>query len=109
MAGKNVLTLTESNFQTEVLDSDQPVLIDFWAVWCGPCRMVAPLVEQLADEYVGRAKVGKIDVDNNRTLATQYGISSIPTMMVFKGGKVVEQIMGARPKPALIELLDRHI
>ena len=109
MAGKNVLTVTEANFQAEVINSDIPVLIDFWAVWCGPCRMVAPIVEQLADEYVGRAKIGKLDVDNNRTLASTYGVSSIPTMMVFKGGKVVEQIMGARPKPALVQLLDRHL
>lgn len=109
MAGNNVLTITEANFQNEVLDSKVPVLVDFWATWCGPCRAIAPLVEQLGTEYAGRAKVAKVDVDANQRLAGQFGISSIPTLLVFKEGRVVEQILGARPKPALSALLDKHL
>lgn len=108
MAG-NVITLTNDNFDTEVLKSDLPVLVDFWATWCGPCRAVAPLVEQLAGEYDGRAKVGKLDVDSARQIASNYNISSIPTIIVFKGGEVVDQVMGARPKAQLAQLLDRHL
>lgn len=109
MAGKNVVTFTDANFQSEVLQSDKPVLVDFWAVWCGPCRMVAPVVDQLADEYAGRAKVGKVDVDANQAISGNYGISSIPTLMVFKGGRVVEQVLGARPKQAIAAMLERHV
>jgi thioredoxin len=109
MAGNNVVTVTESNFENEVLQSKVPVLVDFWATWCGPCRAIAPLVEQLGTEYAGRAKVAKVDVDANQRLAGQFGISSIPTLMVFKDGRVVEQILGARPKPALAALLDKHM
>jgi thioredoxin 1 len=109
MASANVLTITEQNFDTEVLGSDVPVLVDFWATWCGPCRAVAPIVEQLGTEYDGKAKVGKVDVDANRALAMKFNISSIPTIMVFKGGKVVEQVMGARPKPVMSAMLDKHV
>lgn len=109
MAGKNVVTITEANFKSEVLESAQPVLIDFWATWCGPCRAIAPLIDQLADEYQGRAKIGKVDVDSNQSLAGSFHISSIPTIMVFKGGQVVEQIMGGRPKPAMAALIEKHL
>ena len=109
MAGKNVLTLTKSNFDSEVGNSDLPVLVDFWATWCGPCRAVAPIVEQLAADYEGRAKIAKLDVDAEGELARKFGISSIPTIMVFKGGEVVEQVLGARPKKQLAGLIDKHL
>lgn len=109
MAGDNVLTVTTGNFQGEVLDADVPVLLDFWAVWCGPCRAVAPIVDQLATEYGGKAKIGKVDIDKEQELARRFGIASIPTLMVFKGGEVVEQVLGARPKPFIAGLLDKHI
>jgi len=103
------LEITDSNFQQEVMDSETPVLIDFWAVWCGPCKMVAPVVEEIAKEYEGRIKVGKVDVDNNPEVSMKFGIRSIPTLMVFKGGKVVEQIIGAVPKKNLVEKVLPHI
>ena len=84
------IELTDANFDMEVLKSDKPVLIDFWAVWCGPCKMIAPVVEEIAKEYDGKLKVGKLDVDNNPEVSMKFGIRSIPTLMVFKGGKVVE-------------------
>ncbi len=108
MAG-NVITLTDSNFQNEVLDSDVPVLVDFWATWCGPCRAVAPIVTQLADEYDGKAKVAKLDVDSARATASSYNVMSIPTLIIFKGGQVVDQVVGARPKKQLAQLLDKHV
>lgn len=109
MAGVNVKTFTDSNFNAEVLQNAKPVLVDFWAVWCGPCRMVGPIVDQLADDYAGRAVIGKVDVDVNQQIAGNYGISSIPTLMVFKGGQVVEQVLGARPKQQIQALLDKHV
>lgn len=93
MAGKAV-EITETNFEELVLKSDKPVLIDFWAVWCGPCRAVAPIVEELAEEYDGRAVVGKIDVDGNRQIATNYGIQAIPTLFLVKDGEIVDKIVG---------------
>jgi thioredoxin len=101
--------ITDANFEKEVLQSDQPVLIDFWAVWCGPCKMIAPVVEELASEYEGKLKVGKMDVDNNPEASMRFGIRSIPTLMVFKGGKVVEQIIGAVPKKNLVDKVLPHI
>ncbi|NOY86067.1 MAG: thioredoxin [Deltaproteobacteria bacterium] len=94
---KNVKEFTDSNFEEEVLQSTRPVLVDFWAVWCAPCRMVAPVVDEIADNYGSRVKVGKINVDENAQTPNKYGIRSIPTLMLFKGGKVVEQIIGANP------------
>ena len=101
--------LTDSSFETEVLKSTIPVLIDFWAIWCGPCRMVSPIVEELAGEYTGKLKVGKVDVDSNTATAMQYGIRSIPTLLLFKEGQVVEQIVGAVPKRVIVDKLSRHL
>jgi thioredoxin 1 len=107
LAGENINEFTDANFKAEVLDSTIPVLIDFWAPWCGPCRMVAPVVEQLAAEYAGKAKVGKVNVDDNPTIATNYGIRSIPTLIVIKAGKVIGQVIGAVGKGELMKLLDK--
>ncbi len=103
------VVITDANFQQEVLNSDKPVLVYFWAVWCGPCKMVAPVVEELAKEHSGQLKVGKLDVDSNPEVSMKYGIRSIPTLMVFKSGKVVEQIIGAVPKRNLVEKVLPHI
>jgi thioredoxin 1 len=94
---KNVKEFTDDNFEAEVLKSDKPVLVDFWAVWCAPCRMVAPVVEEIADTYGGKIKVGKVNVDENSKTPNEYGIRSIPTIMLFKDGKVAEQVIGANP------------
>jgi len=99
-------TFTDENFATEVLQSDKPVLVDFWAVWCGPCKMIAPSVEELADEFEGKAKVGKLDVDNNQESAIKYGVRSIPTVLIFKDGKVHDSIIGAVPKVQLKKKLE---
>jgi thioredoxin 1 len=101
--------ITDDNFEKEVLESTEPVLIDFWAVWCGPCRMIAPVVEELASEYAGKAKIGKLDVDSNPMVASKYGIRSIPTLLIFKDGKVVEQIVGAVPKQKLVSALEGQL
>ncbi len=103
------LVFTESNFQSEVISSDVPVLVDFWAVWCGPCKMLAPTIDALATEFEGKAKVGKVNVDENQHLAAQYGIMSIPTVMIFKNGKVVEQFIGVQPKGVYIEALKKYL
>jgi thioredoxin 1 len=103
------IELTETNFHDEVLKSQSPVLVDFWAEWCGPCKMIAPIVEEIAKEYNGSVKVGKLDVDANQEISTQFGIRSIPTLLIFKGGRVVEQVVGAVPKRILTEKLARHL
>jgi thioredoxin 1 len=106
MASANVVTLTDANFDTEVLQSQVPVLVDFWAVWCGPCRMIAPLIDALADEYQGRVKVGKVDTDNSRQTAMRFQIQSIPTIMLFKNGQLVSRWVGGRGKKELATALD---
>ncbi len=104
-----VQAITQKEWQTEVLESDVPVLVDFWAVWCGPCRLIAPIVEELANQYAGKLKVYKVDVDKEQQLAVQYGIMSIPTLLLFKDGRVVEQIVGALPKGAIEQKIARHL
>ncbi|MCB9597192.1 MAG: thioredoxin [Sandaracinaceae bacterium] len=101
MAGKNVIAVNDLNFDTEVVNSDQPVLVDFTATWCGPCRQIAPLVDQLADEYEGRAKVAKLDIDESPETARRFQIRGVPTILVFKGGEVVDQQVGLAPKTVL--------
>jgi len=101
------VTLDPQNFQAEVLDSPLPVLVDFWAAWCGPCRSIAPAIEALAAEFEGRVKVGKVDVDEHPELATEYGVQGIPTLLVFRGGRVVDQVVGAVPKQVLADKLLR--
>jgi len=103
------LAVSSTEFDEKVLKSDVPVLVDFWAEWCGPCKMIGPSIEQLATEYEGRAKVYKVDVDHNGDIASQYGILSIPALLVFKGGKVVDQMVGAAPKAAIADLINRAI
>jgi thioredoxin 1 len=101
--------LTDANFESEVLKSDTPVLVDFWAEWCGPCKTIAPVVDEIAKELDGKLKVGKVDVDNNQQIAMKFGIRSIPTLLLFKGGKVAEQMVGAIPKKGLMDKLTPHV
>ncbi len=104
-----ITTITDDNFQDEVLNSELPVLIDFWAIWCGPCKMIAPIVEELSTEYDGKAKIGKLDVDSNQETSIKYGVRSIPTLLIFKGGELVETIIGAVPKAKVVEKLESFI
>jgi thioredoxin 1 len=105
----NAVAVNEESFNKEVLESTIPVLVDFWAAWCGPCRAIAPIVEQIAGEHSGRLKVVKLDVDENGEVSIRYGVMNIPTLLVFKGGKVVERIVGAMPKPALMSRIQPHL
>jgi len=105
--GTNLFHVSDATFEQEILKSDIPALVDFWAAWCGPCRTVGPVVEELAKEYVGKVKVAKLNVDDNKQTPTRYGVRGIPTLMLFKNGQVVDQIVGAVPKSRIKELLDR--
>ena len=106
---ENTETLTDGNFDDSVIKSSIPVLVDFWAEWCGPCRMLAPTVEELATDYGGKVTIGKLNVDDNPNTATQFGVRSIPTLLLFKGGEVVESIVGLTDKTRLQALLDKHL
>jgi thioredoxin 1 len=109
MAGNNTLNFTDNAFDQEVLNSDVPVLVDFWAPWCGPCRAMAPTIDAVAEEYAGKLKVGKLNTDDNPGTAARYQIRGIPTLLLFKGGKVVDQRVGALPKPEVKKMLDAQL
>ncbi|MGA2598044.1 MAG: thioredoxin [Bryobacteraceae bacterium] len=109
MAGANTLNFTDQSFDTEVLGSEVPVLVDFWAEWCGPCRMMTPTVDAIATDYQGRVKVGKVNVDENGGTAMRYNIRGIPTLLLFKGGKIVEQKVGAVGKTDVQKMIDAHL
>ena len=100
------VVLTVENFENEVLKSDKPVLVDFWATWCGPCRMIAPIIEEIANDFEGKIKVGKVNVDEQEELAIRYGISSIPTLLLFKNGEVAKKTLGYMPKEAVIKFIE---
>ena len=109
MASDKVVTLSEDNWEQEVLKSDTPVLVDFWAAWCGPCRMVAPVLDQIANEMDGKVRVAKLDVDSNQKIAYQFQVSSIPTFILFKDGQMADRMMGAMPKSAFESFINRNL
>jgi thioredoxin 1 len=109
MSGESVIHVNEGTFDTEILQSDTPALVDFWAPWCGPCRAIAPVLDEIAEEYKGKVKVAKINVDENRKLAGNHGVMSIPTMILFKNGKALDKIIGLVPKERLKELMDKAL
>lgn len=106
---ENVREFTEANFQSEVVESDSLVLVDFWAPWCGPCRMIAPIVEELASDYAGKVVVGKVNTDENPQISVKHGVNSIPTLILLKGGEVVDKVVGAAQKSHLAEMIDKHV
>lgn len=101
--------ITDQSFQEAVLNSDKPVLVDFWAAWCGPCRMLGPIIEEIANDFEGKAVVGKVDVDNNQQISVDYGIRNIPTVLIFKNGEVVDKIVGVSPKEVIAEKLNSYL
>lgn len=109
MASNNVLTATDTNFQNEILNSSTPVLVDFWAEWCGPCKALGPTIDEIANEYVGKVKIAKMNVDENPAIPGQFRIRGIPTMLLFKGGQLVDQLVGAHPKAAIVEMIKKSI
>lgn len=109
MVSEHIITFNEENFDEEINQTPVPILVDFWASWCAPCRLVAPVLEQLAEEMAGRARVGKVNVDDNGDLANRFGIRSIPTLVVFKQGKVVDQLIGAAPKEQIRKMIEKHL
>src|SRR5215469_3974872 len=109
MAGENTLTFTDGTFDKDVLNSEVPVLVDFWAEWCGPCRMMTPTVEAVANDYAGRIKVGKVNMDENGGTAMRYNIRGIPTLLLFKGGKIVAQKVGAAGKNDVVKMIENHL
>ena len=109
MASENTLTFTDGGFDKDVLTSDTPVLVDFWAPWCGPCKAMGPTVDVIATEYAGKIKVGKMNTDDNPATAMRYSIRGIPTLLLFKGGQVVDQRVGAMPKPEVLKMIEPHL
>lgn len=109
MAGQDIVNIGDSDFQSAVLDSTEPVLVDFWATWCPPCRAIAPVLEELAGQYKGRVRIAKVNIDDHQATPQKYGIRSIPTLLLFKGGQVVEQIVGAVPKATLEDALKKVV
>jgi thioredoxin 1 len=109
MAAENVQTFTDSNFDANVLKAGTPVLVDFWAEWCGPCKRLGPTVDALADEYAGKVTIGKLNVDDNQDTAIKFNVRGIPALLLFKGGQLVDQVVGAQPKDEIKKVIDRHL
>ena len=109
MASESLLHVNDKNFAAEVVQSDLPVLVDFWATWCGPCKSIGPVIDDLSKEYAGRVKIAKLNVDENPSTPSQYGVRGIPTLILFKGGKILEQVVGAVPKTRLVSMIDKAL